>query len=271
MIVLLENLLFIYLDKNGILDPVITHYSDGNKYVVHPFAVLRSQVSGIIGRFPKHSNYANATFEYSFTEQEVKESQYFKAHTLETIVIENKDGKWFEPKMLPVQIQFAPVFGLLIDDLNRDGYQDIIAIENSMHEETTFGNYDASFGNIMINKGNFSWNYLEPAHSNFVADWDKKAVVKVSLAGGKELFLISENNGPLQSYVLDFSTKQVLKINSEPDDWYITYSINGKQTKRELYHGAGYLSASSRNVSLPVEASGVEITKYNGKKRFISF
>lgn len=259
------------LDKNGTLDPVITHYSDGNKYVVHPFAVLRSQVPGIIGRFPKHSNYAKATFEYSFTDQEVKASQYFNARTLETVILENIEGMRFEIRSLPIQFQFAPVFGLLIDDLNYDGFQDVIAIGNSMHEETTFGNYDASFGNIIINQGSFFWHYQEPSLTNFVADQDKKAIVKIECATGKDGYLISENNGSLQLYVKDDPPKQVIKIVPEPDDWFITYSINGKRTKRELYYGAGFLSASTRKITLPVAASDVEVTKYNGKKRFINF
>lgn len=259
------------LDKNGTLDPVITHFSDGNKYVVHPFAVLRTQVPGIIGRFPKHSKYAQATFEYSFSTQEIKESQYLNTRELETIVLENIDGKHFERRVLPLQVQFGPVFNLLIDDLNRDGFQDIIAVGNSMHEETTFGNYDASYGSILINKGDFSWKYIEPAYSNFVADMDKKAMVKISHSDGTDSFLLSENNGSLQSFSQEHPEKQVLFINPEPDDWYITYSIGSKKTKRELYYGAGFLSASSRKVSLPAAAAGVEVTKYNGRKRLINF
>lgn len=258
------------LDKNGTLDPVITHYSDGNKYVVHPFAVLRSQVPGIIGRFPKHSNYANATFEYSFTDQEVKESQYFKAHTLETIVLENKDGKWFELKTLPVQIQFSPVFGLLIDDLNRDGYQDIMAIGNSMHEETTFGNYDASYGSILINKGDFQWESAEPSHTNFNGEGDKRALVSMPLADGNTAFIMSDNGGSLKSYILEYPPGQKI-IRAETDDWYITYSIHGKKTKREFYYGEGFLSGSSRSVMVPAGANEVQISKFNGQKRFIHF
>jgi hypothetical protein len=258
------------LDKNGTLDPVITHFSDGNKYVVHPFAVLRTQVPGIIGRFPKHSNYANATFEYSFTEQEVKESQYFKAYTLETIVLENKDGKWFEPKTLPVQIQFSPVFGLLIDDLNHDGYQDIIAIGNSMHEETTFGNYDASYGSILINKGEFQWESTKPSHTNFNAEGDKRALVSMPLADGNTAFIMSDNGGSLKSYILEYPPGQKI-IRAETDDWYITYSIHGKKTKREFYYGEGFLSGSSRLVMVPAGANEVQISKFNRQKRFIHF
>ena len=143
-------------------------------------------------------------------------------------------------------------------------------VGNSLHEETIFGFYDASYGNVFINRGNFQWETPEPSQTHFNAEGDKRAIVRLSLADGNTAFIISENGGALYCFTIENPPGQKA-IRTEFDDWYIAYSINGKQTKRELYYGAGFLSASSRNVSLPAAADGVEITKFDGKKRLINF
>jgi enediyne biosynthesis protein E4 len=164
----------------------------------------------------------------------------------------------------------VPDFSIEIFDLNGDGLQDILMVGNSMQEETIFGFYDASYGNVLINRGNFHWETPEPSHTNFNAEGDKRSLVSLSLAEGNTAFLMSENGGMLKGYTLEKPHGQKI-ILTEPDDWYITYSIAGKQTKKELYYGSGFLSASSRKVSLPLSSAGVAITKFNGKKRLINF
>ncbi len=63
-----------------------------------------------------------------------------------------------------------------------------------------------------------------------------------------------------------------VKADVPPEIKNIVADINNPDAvKKELYYGSGFLSASSRKVSIPVGSAGVEITKFNGKKRLINF
>jgi enediyne biosynthesis protein E4 len=128
---------------------------------------------------------------------------------LETVVLENVDGKSLKIHKLPIDVQFAPVFGSVTSDLNGDGLLDIILIGNDTHGETITGYTDASFGNVLLNLGNFQWKSVQPSESGFIANGDKRAIAKINLASGKEAFVISENGGPLQVIALTQLTNEL--------------------------------------------------------------
>jgi enediyne biosynthesis protein E4 len=257
-------------DHNGTIDPLVTYYNGGESYLVHTLDILTRQIPGMKQRFPTYTMYGNTTFQRSFTEDELKDAVQMSSKMMESVILENDGNKSFKIHKMPNVVQFAPVFGIQIFDLNGDGLQDILMIGNSMHEETIFGFYDASFGSILINKGDFQWERPEPSHTNFNAEGDKRALVSMPLADGNTAFIMSDNGGLLKSYKLEYLPGQKI-IRAETDDWYITYSIYGRKTKREFYYGEGFLSASSRSVMVPAGANEVQICKFNGQKRLINF
>ena len=49
-------------------------------------------------------------------------------HLAATTYFENVNGHFIE-KPLPVQAQFSPVYKIMVQDLNKDGYDDLIVIK----------------------------------------------------------------------------------------------------------------------------------------------
>jgi len=187
-------------DHNGKPDPVVTHFIGENSYIVHPLTVLTAQIPGMKNRFNTHSAYGKATFDQSFTEEEKAQTITSECKMLETLLLENVDGKSLKIHKLPIDVQFAPVFGSVTCDLNGDSLSDIILVGNNTHGETMTGYTDASFGNILLNQGNFQWKSIQPAESGFIASGDKRAIAKIKLWTGDEAFVISENGGLLKVY-----------------------------------------------------------------------
>jgi len=257
------------LDKNGSLDPIVTHYNKDTKYIAHSFSIMQKQVPGIRNRFRNYTEFGQASFKQSFTKDEIAAASHFVTSTMASIVLEHDGGTNFTIHRLPDQVQFAPVFGTQLMDINNDGLLDILTVGNSMHEETIFGNYDASFGDVLLNRGGFEWEYVEPVTSGFVADGDKKAFVKVSGKPGRPFLLISENGDRLQALKLDgLADNQKIAVNQ--NDWYITYQLDGQQIRLELYHGHGFLSASSRVIEIPNRVKKLKVVDYSSKVRTVS-
>lgn len=254
------------LDKNGSLDPIITHYNGEEKFVVNSFTIVKKQVPGIVSRFKTYTDFGQATFENSFTPEEVESALHFECKTMETIILENVEGKSLKLHHLPIEVQFSPVFGTSTSDINQDGLDDIILVGNSMHEETTFGNYDASLGDILVNRGNFQWDYFEPTASGFIAEGDKKALVKFVNANNEFSFLISENGRALQAYKIN-DELALTTFALEKDDWYLTYNLQGQKIKKEMFYGQGFLSSSTRRIAIPAAVDTIEIVKFNGEAR----
>jgi hypothetical protein len=159
--------------------------------------------------------------------------------------------------------QFSPVYGTVIRDFNGDNRVDILLVGNSYAEETITGYYDASYGNLLINKGSFEWEMPLPVESNLLADGDTKALAQL-VVGDKPVYFITENDGPVKSYLCNSPRKEYV-LDLEEDDWYYYLEHNNLSRKIELYHGAGYLSLSSRKVMVPLEVRSLGIHKYRSK------
>ncbi len=61
-------------DKNGSMDPIMTHFIDGVEYPVHPRDNLIEQIAYMRGRFPRYEIYGKATMKEVLGEAELNEA-----------------------------------------------------------------------------------------------------------------------------------------------------------------------------------------------------
>ena len=73
-------------DKNGSLDPLMTYYLDGKKYLVHARDELISQISVMRQRFKKYQDYASVIFEDSFLPSELEGATLLVAIVLRRVI-----------------------------------------------------------------------------------------------------------------------------------------------------------------------------------------
>ncbi len=253
-------------DKNGSFDPITTVYIQDESYILHPRNLMIDQIPSFEYRFRTFDKYSTTPFNRSFTEEEISSSLHLQCNMLQSIILEKKGNNLFEIHSLPNESQFAPVYGIAFDDFNQDGRPDLFLIGNSYSEETVYGYYDASFGSVLLNQGNFSWHFLENNQINLIADGDKKALSKVKIGDGLG-YIMTENDGFLQAFIVNQPPGGSF-IELEEDDWYALVEYeNGETARFEFYHGAGYLSQDSRILIKEPQMKGVKIVKYSGKLR----
>ncbi len=256
-------------DKNGSIDPVMTYYLQGNKHIVHSRDELISQISVMKLRFNNYKDYATATFEESFLKSELEGAHVVCAEWFETAYIENKGNGNFAIKPLPVEAQFAPVFGMVTDDFNGDGFLDVLLAGNLYATEVTTGRYDASVGLYLQGNGKGDFKTVSALESGFYADDDAKGMAKLTTASGDTWLLIGNNSGAVKTYTVQQNRKQ-FKVERE-DIYALITRKNGTLFKHEFYYGSTYLSQSSRQFLLPDDVSSMEIFNSKGKSRKINF
>ena len=85
------------------------------------------------------------------------------------------------------------------------------------------------------------------------------------------LIIAAQNNDQLLSFLN--SKKQTGKIirAASNDAYAIIQYADGKKLKKEFYYGSGYLSCSSRFISIPVTAKSIQLVSYQGKQRIVLF
>lgn len=121
-------------------------------------------------RFPKYSDYAAINIESFFNEEDLKDALVITYQNFETSYLKNYKGKNLSLNPLPVEAQFSPVFGVLIEDFDDDLYPDILITGNSFAPSITLGWNDASIGVVLKGLGNGQFTALKTEVSGIYAD-----------------------------------------------------------------------------------------------------
>jgi hypothetical protein len=255
-------------DKDGSFDPITTVYIQDESYIFHPRNLMIEQIPSFANRFRTFEKYSTTPFNRSFTGEEISSSIHLECNMLQSIILEKTDRHSFKIHPLPIKSQFAPIYGMVMEDLNHDHLPDLFLIGNSYAEETVYGYYDASFGSVLLNLGNFNWQFLENNMINLIADGDKKALAKMYI-GNERIFLLTENNGDLQALAISTPSSVTGKIiELEDNDWYCIFEYeNGMTAKTEFYHGSGYLSQETRKLHINSLVKQITIVNYSGESR----
>ncbi len=155
-----EPLSLVYedFDDNGKIDPILSYFIQGKIYPAYSRDELSDQLVALKKKYTTHEAYATATTEDILAIFKDKKPKKYEVSTLESVYLENKNGK-FDLKKLPIEAQFSPIYAIVSDDVNNDGFKDLILAGNQLHGRIR-GNIDANFGQIFLNdrKGNFKYH-----------------------------------------------------------------------------------------------------------------
>ena len=241
-------------DKDRKIDPVISTYSkdpDG-VYRSYPFAsrdLLADQMVFVKKKFRTYQQYASATIKDIALDTPYNT---LNATHLKSVYVENLGSGAFKIHDLPIQAQFAPVMGTTISDFDLDGNLDVLLVGNFYHAEVGYGQYDASLGWYLKGDGNGHFQVQNFNTAGFMVDGDARALVQVATANGN-LVLATQNNDDLKVYKVATKGKTI-KVDAKTMYGIISLS-NGKKRKVEFYNGEGYLSQSSKTVTIPDDAT----------------
>ena len=255
-------------DLNGVIDPVIAtlssdEYFQPQYFPVHTRDDMVMQLSFIRNRIPTYKGYGRSTIDDIFTTEELEGAYYKEADNFRTLILLNEGNERFEIKELPVEVQFAPIFGILPADINNDGNIDLLFTGNDYAIEPMSGRIDAFNGLVLTGNGNGDFEVIKLRKAGFKVPGDAKGLARIFDADGNELYLVTQN----KDSVLLFSKTAEHSFLKVPDDaqWVEISMKNGSKRKHEVYYGSSYLSQSSRALAITQEMIGLRIFNSSGQ------
>lgn len=193
------------IDDNGTVDPILFYYiksTDGKK---HSFPGLgrgqfAAQVPAIKKQFLLYKDYATATYDDIFKGK--AGDKMLKLHCNETrsCWFENLGNGKFMKHVLPMEAQFAPVNAIICDDLDGDGFKDMLLAGNDYQSEVMTGRYDASYGCFLRGNNKKTFTSVPPVQSGFIIRGDVKDLAVIQISKGKRLLLAAVNNDSMRVF-----------------------------------------------------------------------
>ena len=256
-------------DNNGSIDPVVFAYfkdkigGEYQSFPVHFWDDLNGQSTLFRRKYERYKTFALATERDIFTEEERASALVLTGNYDKSAYIENLGKGKFAIHSLPTSAQIGPVNGIAVEDFNGDSFLDLAIVGNDYGNETFIGRLDAMVGLILLGDGKGGFTEVEPAQSGFIVPSDAKALVRIYGANNKSLYLASQNRGPLLAFSQNNSSDRILTPPKEIMAIVIEFA-SGKRQRIETGFGAGFLSQSSRSVTIPANTKSITMIDYKG-------
>jgi hypothetical protein len=173
-------------------------------------------------------------------------------NTLDSMIFLNR-GSTFEARPLPIEVQFAPVFGIVVADFDNDSNEDLALGQNLFETRWEMGRLDSGRPLWLRGDGKGGFSTVLPAESGLTADGQQRAVAVADFdRDGRIDIAMSQNNGPTKLFQ-NAGGKPGASIRfagpeSNPDaigTRYRVFSAKGNSPAREIQAGGGWLSQSS--------------------------
>jgi enediyne biosynthesis protein E4 len=188
-------------DQNGSVDPVLCLYLQGREHVTHPRDNLTEQLPGIKKRINTFAGYGEKTYQDIFNEKLREGAQLLEARELRSLVLLNQGDNRWAVQPLPTAAQTAPIQGILVLDIDKDGHLDIVTIGNDYSTEVLTGRYDAGVGCILTGDGKGGFRHWPNRLHGFVVDGNARDLALVSGAKGETMLVAAQNRGPLRAFL----------------------------------------------------------------------
>lgn len=255
-------------DKDGKIDPVMCYYIDGENHLAHSRDDIIGQINVMRSRFRTYKSYAETTFEKSFLPEELENAYVVKSYNFSSSYLENKGAGAFKLRPLPLSSQMGPLEGIVVEDINHDGIQDVLLTGNSYATEVATGRYDAIVGILLKGNGDGNFTSIPLDKSGFSNDFDGSGLSIMRNAQGGSYLLAANNDNSLTIFSTTITNGPDQVYLASTEDKYAEILLkNGKGYKVEFYYGSGYLSQRTRSIEIHDKIKEISVTNFNGKTK----
>jgi hypothetical protein len=141
-------------DQNSFPESVLTfNAANGKDY---PYALrhnLTHQLRYLKKKYPDFQSFKDADITQIFEEEQLKEASVLETNELRSVLLKNMGDNKFEKQLLPLSVQFSPVYAITSVDVDQDQDMDLLIGGNLFKVQPEIGIYDASYGHCLINDG----------------------------------------------------------------------------------------------------------------------
>lgn len=260
-------------DHNNSLDAIPSLFIPGADGVKREYPAqtrddLVKQMISMRTRFQNYKTYANATMDQVITPDQREGALRLKVTTTQSVLFRNEGAGKFTMVPLPAEAQLSMLNGMVVDDFNGDGHPDLLLNGNDYGTEVSVGRYDALNGLLLIGDGKGNFRAASILESGIYIPGNGKALVRLKGSRGEYLVAAAQNRGPLKLFSLN---QDIEWIAVTPKDQYaLIYYRDGSKERRELNHGASFLSQSSRSMAAGRNVVKVEIFDDQQRPRTVS-
>ena len=265
-------------DTNGVLDIIEYHFDKTlGQMVPERGRSCTMRAMPFIGeRNPSFDAFGSRSLEEVFGEC-LADGTVLEANTLEHTLFLNRGGR-FEAKELPIEAQFAPVFGLNVADFDGDGNEDLFLAQNFFASQRETPRSDGGRSLLLRGDGKGGLTPVPAPESGlFVYGEQRGSAVSDYNRDGRPDLVVSQN-GTFTRLFKNRNGKRGLRVRLHGDESNPTgvgavlrlrFGPNELGPARIITAGSGYWSQDSavKVLATPKQPTHVEVLWPDGSKQ----
>jgi enediyne biosynthesis protein E4 len=234
-------------DGNGTLDVIEAKRSGAKVLPVRGLSCSSGAMPFVREKFATYDSFARATLGDIYGDA-LQECLSLSCTELQHLLLENDNGR-FVVHALPRVAQLSMGFGVVIDDFDSDGQQDIFLAHNFFSPEPETGRFDGGLSTCLFGLGGL--RFAERENTGISLPGDSKAVATTDLDGDGGIdVVVTTNDGQLRSLTPRCRAQLQVRLvgpagNPAAIGARITLLRAGQATVRELNAGGSYLAQSA--------------------------
>ena len=185
----------------GNIEQIVCCYNGNKQYPMALRHDLVGELPLLKKKYLRYAQYKEQTMEDIFGKDLLQKMDKLDAYEMRSSVLMNNKNGTFTLKPLPTEAQFSTVFGIVVNDFDGDGKQDILLGGNFYQSKPEAGIYDASYGLLLKGDGKGNFTAVKPQTSGIVIKGALRDLKEIK-AGKSKLLIAAKNNDKTQ--VLNF-------------------------------------------------------------------
>ncbi|MDO5971289.1 VCBS repeat-containing protein [Flavivirga aquimarina] len=182
-------------DKNGTNDVFLAKDYKDKIVPIRGKECSTEQLPDLSKKFSTYNEFASADIG-TILDDKALTSQKHEAYIFQSVFLINNGGV-LEIMKLPSQAQYSTVQGIVVDDFNEDGINDVLLAGNKFNVEIETTRADASVGLLLEGIGDFGFKELKSYSSGVFLPFNVKECKAIRLGKSTKGVLIGINNGTI--------------------------------------------------------------------------
>lgn len=162
-------------DNSGSYDAVLGYYIYDKLYPMYHRDQLIDQMPFMRKNFYRYKMYAGKTMDDVFTSAQRTGMDVYKTAWFESGVFINDGNMNFRFESFPEMAQLSTINDVMVDDIDKDGINDLVVVGNSYDADVSTGNYDAMAALFL--KGDGKGNFTADLRSGLPVEGEVRRII----------------------------------------------------------------------------------------------
>lgn len=183
-------------DQNGSVEKILTRTIADRDVPVFLKRDLTDQVVSLKKQNLRYSEFAKKSIQELFPANKIKTSIVQLFNFPSSVIAYNEGNGKFTIRKMPVDVQLSCVNAIHCMDINGDGKPDVVMGGNKFGFLPQFSRLDASFGHMLVNKGQGNFDYLSADRSGLELRGEIRDIQEIPGRNKKYLLILQNDDFP---------------------------------------------------------------------------